>query len=385
MSQDAIRNISTAIGQIYSGNVTGINENMQNLFAMAAARSGQSYADILTQGINGGDVNALLQSMVEYLAEIAGDTNNVVRTAHGNVFGIAVSDLKAASNLIPQLSAVSSTSTSLGTMLSQTSNMVGTISERLGMAGMIDRLLDNVTYSAAANVVGNSVGQALWQMIDRVSGIIDIAIPSVGVLGNFLSLNGSSTSDLIKFGLGGVGSLIGGTTAVINSIRNGGAGWNLSSDLWDTTGLASSGSGFANLSAGGGKSIKVATGGGDITSMEVADIKSDTLKQQGYDEGATAAPEKSVDDIWDNITKLDEDIIAILNQMREDMFGANRKPLLVDINNMPKKMTEGDGDSQALRVVVGNTDADRVPVELPISSAVDGIGSFMEQLLGLRS
>ncbi len=99
MSQDAISNIATALGQIYSGNVGAVSESMQNLFAMSASRSGLSYADILTRGASGGDVNKLLQSMVDYLAEIAGDTNNVVRTAHGGVFGMSISDLKSAQNL----------------------------------------------------------------------------------------------------------------------------------------------------------------------------------------------------------------------------------------------------------------------------------------------
>jgi len=97
MSEEAISNIATAIGQIYSGNVSGINENMQNLMAMSAARSGQSYAEIL-MGNRAGGVNDLLKSMVEYLAEIADDTNNVVRTAHGSVFGMSLSDLRSAQN-----------------------------------------------------------------------------------------------------------------------------------------------------------------------------------------------------------------------------------------------------------------------------------------------
>ena len=119
MSQEAISSIASALGAAYSGNVN-VNDTMQNLLAMSAARSGQSYADILKEGIDGSDVNKLLESMVGYLAEIAESPNNVVETAFGSVFGMTVSDLRAAANLARQSTAISNQSTSIGTMLGQT-------------------------------------------------------------------------------------------------------------------------------------------------------------------------------------------------------------------------------------------------------------------------
>lgn len=98
-SQSMIQNLASAINALYSGNVQNISGDMQNLFAISAARSGQSYADILTEGIDGSDVNGLLKAMVGYLAEIAGSNNNITRAALGGVFGTGVSDLIAARNL----------------------------------------------------------------------------------------------------------------------------------------------------------------------------------------------------------------------------------------------------------------------------------------------
>jgi len=119
MSQEAISSIAGALGAAYSGNVN-VGDTMQNLLAMSASRSGQSYADILKEGIDGSDVNKLLESMVGYLAEIAESPNNVVETAFGSVFGMSVSDLRAAANLAKSASAVAGQSTSVGTMLGQT-------------------------------------------------------------------------------------------------------------------------------------------------------------------------------------------------------------------------------------------------------------------------
>ena len=41
----------------------------------------------------------------------------------------------------------------------------------------------------------------------------------------------------------------------------------------------------------------------------------------GYDEGAGAAGNKDIDDIWTE-----------LSELRKSMFGESRKPILVDIN-----------------------------------------------------
>lgn len=132
---------------------------MQNLIAMASARSGQSYADMLKDGINGSDINTLMKAIVSYLAEIANNSsNNVVRSAFGNVFGMSVSDLRAARNLMSNIEAVAGQDTSVATMLGQASSMIGSIGERLGYAGMFDNLKNNFLYTSAANLVNNPVG-----------------------------------------------------------------------------------------------------------------------------------------------------------------------------------------------------------------------------------
>jgi len=158
MSQSAVSQIAQAVGQAYSGDVTGLSGQMQSLLAMSASRSGQSYADLLTKGIDGSDINLLMKSMVEYLAEIASDTNHVVETQYGQVFGMSVSDLRAAANLARQIAPVVNLSTSTSAMLGQTQSMIETIPERLGYSGMLSNLKENFLYTTAANIVSSPIG-----------------------------------------------------------------------------------------------------------------------------------------------------------------------------------------------------------------------------------
>lgn len=72
---------------------------MQTLLAMTSSRAGQSYADILTRGLNAETTNELMKAMVGYLREIAENENQVVKSAYGNIFNMSVADLRAISNM----------------------------------------------------------------------------------------------------------------------------------------------------------------------------------------------------------------------------------------------------------------------------------------------
>ena len=55
---------------------------------------------MLTGGMTGETVNALLESMVKYLKEIAeGENNLVVKQAFGDVLGLSMSDFRAIYNM----------------------------------------------------------------------------------------------------------------------------------------------------------------------------------------------------------------------------------------------------------------------------------------------
>lgn len=97
MSDNTIQSLATALGYLGSGNLSALNgNNMQNLLVMAAAQQGQSYADLLTRGLDAESVNTLMQGVIKYIANIGANESNVVRSEYARIFGLNVSDIVAA-------------------------------------------------------------------------------------------------------------------------------------------------------------------------------------------------------------------------------------------------------------------------------------------------
>lgn len=269
--------------------------------------------------------------------------------------------------------------TSVNTMLGQVNSMIGSIGERLGVSGMLSNLIGNVKYTSAANLVGTGLGQAIYEVIDSLVGAVDTAIPFISAAGFGVDLE-ASVSDLVMGGLGGLALLGSSVATIIQGLGGPAALTNLSSAMWDTTGLAG-GAGFTSTSGGAGKSRRLSVGGasGDMTTMEVTEAKSGALQAQGYDEGATAAPENDIDDVYTLIENRSKEIYDLLQEINGNLFGigTDRKPLLVDINSMPSGMTSGSDSEQSLHVVVTNTELERIPID----GGIGGFGTEISQAL----
>jgi len=267
--------------------------------------------------------------------------------------------------------------TSVNTMLGQVNSMIGSIGERLGVSGMLSNLIGNVKYTSAANLVGTGLGQAIYEVIDSLVGAVDTAIPFISAAGFGVDLE-ASVSDLVMGGLGGLALLGSSVATIIQGLGGPAALTNLSSSMWDTTGLAG-GAGFTSTSGGAGKSRRISVGGasGDMSTMEVTEAKSGALQAQGYDEGATAAPEKNTDDIYDLIEETNQKIYELMQEINDNLFGSNRRPVLVDINSMPSGMTSGSDSEQSLHVVVTNTELERIPID----GGIGGFGTEISQAL----
>ena len=91
--------IADAIGKLGAGDFE--LGNMQNLMVMAASRAGLSYADLLTNGLDANKSNQLLTSMFTYLANMSnmGGGSNVAMHEIAKIFGVNVSDIRAAQNM----------------------------------------------------------------------------------------------------------------------------------------------------------------------------------------------------------------------------------------------------------------------------------------------
>lgn len=366
MSQSGITNIATALGQLYSGNITAMSPEMTNLMAMSASMSGQPLDTILSKGIDGSNVNALLSSMVNYIADIAEGRSNVVETAFGKVFGLTVSDIKAAANLAPRLAELSAQTLSTGGvsytdtsnigMLAQVANMIDTMGLRMGMPVMMDNLLSNFVYSTANLVAGQPASALGYKIINMLGDAIDFAIPSIMAAGFGVSLGDTKVSDIINVAYG-AGSIFAGLGTLINSaFHPDNSGLNVGSWWWNTLpkGWAIEGSGFAGISGNLGRSRQLIAGGSmeDIQASEIAEAKSQAMKTQGIDEEEFQKDQEAEKEWKGNVYDKIEDLEKTIGELKDYLFDkAKRQPILVDINSFPVEYESEYGGEKYIRVM----------------------------------
>lgn len=211
MSQSAISSISSGLSYLGSGNVSALssNESLQTLMAMSLSRAGLSYGDILTSGLTGSETNKLLRSMVEYLGEVADSQNKVVQSEYASLLGISMSDLIAAKTLSSDSSILSSLSKynlSAENMAYETQNQLGLMTSRYSAADFVRNMYENILTSVGTGIASSPGTLLTYRINDLITELLNggIPVPSVGVLGNFFSMEGISINDLIKSGIIGV-------------------------------------------------------------------------------------------------------------------------------------------------------------------------------------
>ena len=205
MSSSAVGNISSALGQLLSGDISGTESGAGKLLVMAAANSGVDYAKLLTDGINSSDINLLMESMVSYLQEIASD-NKVVQSQMAGIFGIQTADIRAAKNLTGVVNDIfkSGQNYNSNSATGMLSSMLGSVGSRMSMGAMLENLTDNFKYTLAEGIASNpalygilSIGNLLEETVGGIN------IPTVGVMGNMVDLE-ATVADLLRAGaLGG--------------------------------------------------------------------------------------------------------------------------------------------------------------------------------------
>lgn len=211
MSSSGIQSIASALGMLGSGNISGLNSNqaMQNLLALAVSKSGGrlDYAELLANGIDSSQVNILMQSMVNYLAEIASNNNKVVQSSFANIFGLSTSDLKAIANLSSSTATIASQDYSYKTAIDKLNNMADTMYQRLSLGNMMSNAWDNIQYGIASGIASSPALYGLWKVTGLLeSAVGGINIPTAMVLGTGVDLN-TTVADLMRVGVMGAGLL----------------------------------------------------------------------------------------------------------------------------------------------------------------------------------
>ena len=206
-SSNLINQIASGINMLGTGNVQGLSGSpMQTLFAMAANRSGMSYADLLTSGLSSANTNQLLKSMVEYLSDISESTkeNRVVSGAYGSIFNMTQADLRAIRNITNDISTIYDSTMTYNQFNTAASQGIANIGSRIPFQQRAKTLMENLKFSAAENIINNPIAYytlMATNFIEDMTGGINFEAAPFGI-----GISGTATG-LIKSGLFGISFL----------------------------------------------------------------------------------------------------------------------------------------------------------------------------------
>lgn len=144
VSDSAVSKLATAIGQLASGDISGITSGgANNLLIMAANEAGISLEGILKNGLDASQTNILLQTMVNYLANIYNETkgSKVLQQQFANIYNLSASDLKAVTNLANDnnqtIKTIANNNLTFSTAYTQLQNMASTMYQRMSLGSMM--------------------------------------------------------------------------------------------------------------------------------------------------------------------------------------------------------------------------------------------------------
>ena len=329
VSDATIQQLASAINALGTGDIESLQSNqMQNLIVMASGRAGLSYSEMLTQGLNADNVNALMESIIEYVQELGKSNNKVLRQQYANIFGVDISDLAAAVNLnTDTLKKVSEANLTYSNMIDETNKQMSYIQKRMHLSEQLDNVYENFMTGVAGNIAGNAVGYMTWRALDVVEDLTGgIAIPTVSVMGSGVDLE-TTVVGLMKSSIAGISILAQG----INALGNLGNGGSLNLDLWgDKNAVMQRGSGFMGLKSGVETSTSVSSYIGNANTDEMSKYAITSAKEEGEEEirGSQEAE--------DSTTNLLKKIIAIMEnnlQEFEDSTTSDLKKIIYILSN----------------------------------------------------
>lgn len=227
VSSSTLSSIAQGLTYLGTGNVGALsgNQSLQNLLVMAANRANLSYSNILSGGLSAGDANLLLASLIQYVQEIAGSGNNVVRQQYAQLFGLTMADMRAFKNINDTvLNELYENGMTYADTLNELNSQMGQLGSRMHISEMVNNIIDNALADVGIGVASNPAMYGLWKAADMLESITGgISLPFISVLGSGTDLN-MTLEGLMKggvIGISAIGSLISG---IANLGRGGGLG-----------------------------------------------------------------------------------------------------------------------------------------------------------------
>ena len=325
MDSGTVTKLAQTLGQLASGQISAISsgDGSGTLMVMAANKAGLSVSDILNNGLTDSETNILLQSMVDYLAEIseqAGDSK-VIQQQLASVYGLSASDLKAVMNLASSTATVAQSSLDYSAALQQLNYMASTMSDRMSIGEKLSNLTDNFQQTLARSVSSNPALYATYKMadlLDKYADGLEFSIPLVMGTG---STQTYKTSSIMKYGAVGAGLLsnIGNIIGSVGNTLGGGSAILRSLGIGDSVSTVTRGTSASTRDISGST---VSSSGNYIGNSNASDISSKTLTDT-TDEVSTQVSAAADESTVTTTTTIDNHIVKIYELLQQVTDGTN--------------------------------------------------------------
>lgn len=337
MSDAAVTNIATTVGQLAAGEIEALTQGQTgNLMIMAANSAGISIADILKNGLDAETTNKLMEATVNYLAQIAQQTDSkVIQQQLAGVFGMKASDLQSIMNLVADNSKtvknIATTNLTNELMMGELVTRAATMTARVSIGEMMSNVWENVQYSMAAGMANNPATYLLYKTAGLLQQAVGgIPISFLNVYGFGVDLN-TSVAQLMQAGamaggiLGSMGSMLG---ALGNMVGGG-------TTMLLTAGLATQGKTISRGNGAVGANALAKSGASTSSSGLVGNASSSDMQGATMSDGQDDIDSQGAAGKENNEDATRDDIIDILKML----FGMLGKK--IDENTEAVKGTGG--------------------------------------------
>lgn len=374
VSDSFVNQIAQGLNYLGTGNVQALagNESLQTLFAMAASQGGGDYADLLLNGLNAENTNALLESMVKYLKSIAESSENqVVKSAYGGVFGLSLSDMRAITNLsASDINSITKATLSYGQALGELGDQLGAYGSRMTLAEKMNTLIDNATLTLGEGIANNPAFYALWKITSMTKNATGgIHLPAVSVLGNMVDLSAFTIEDIMQAGLIGASSfgLIG---SVISGLQHRGG---LDLDAWGFDETTTRGQGFMSSRGGTSRGTSMSSyvgtsSGSDYKSASLAGAADEADETSKVTNKNAASTEHGFDELYESLFDKDR----VFNVKITNEF-VNTRP------EMPTNLFTEDGGLPV--VIMRVADGEGGTISIPVQVTNEGFDTCIQNKL----
>ena len=213
VSGSTIQSLAKGINYLGTSDISALtgDEQLLRLFSIGAQQAGLDIGSIMTNGLTPDDANKLMRGVVELGQQIASNSNQVIKSQLGQLFGFTMSDLTAILNLKDDLNTLTKSVIDYTSAVQETKNQLQAIPGRVTLKDKIDTLFNNVMAGLGESIANNAATYTTWVVNELIKGAtgggVEVNIPFLGAV----NLNNAVSAGIAGMGLiSQVGNIIGG-------------------------------------------------------------------------------------------------------------------------------------------------------------------------------